>query len=197
MSIPTRSAPHTTLGSLSDAAAPASPSDAVAHALPSDAAAPAPHVRVVRLADCPSHMAELRAWFESEWADYYGPGGPGDAAHDLDAFAREEGIPSGLVAVRGDELCGIAVLKPDSIPSLAHLRPWAGAGLVKPDLRRQGIGALLLRGLRKEARRQGYTKIYSATATAETLLQRLGWRKIDSVQHDGVALAIYEVDTGA
>lgn len=197
MSIPTRSTPHSTLGSLSDAAAPASSSDDAAPASPSEATAPAPHVRVLRLAECPEQMAELRAWFESEWADYYGPDGPGDAARDLAEFAREEGVPLGLVAVRGDELCGIAVLKPDSIPSLAHLRPWAGAGLVKPDLRRQGIGALLLRGLRKEARRQGYTRIYSATATAETLLQRLGWRKIDSVPHDGTVLAIYEVDTGA
>ena len=49
--------------------------------------------RVVRLADHADHLPELQRWFAQEWADYYGPDGPGDAAADLQAYCRRDGLP--------------------------------------------------------------------------------------------------------
>ena len=58
-------------------------------------------LRLAHLADHPQHQPELRRWFETEWADYYGPQGPGDAAADLAAFAQRERLPLALIALRG------------------------------------------------------------------------------------------------
>ncbi|HSX59516.1 MAG TPA: GNAT family N-acetyltransferase [Tahibacter sp.] len=149
---------------------------------------------IVPLAARPQYLPELKHWFETEWADYYGAGGRGDAAADLAAFAGGDGLPFALIAVRGDELCGIAALKRDAFAGLDALFPWASAGLVKPALRGRGIGAALIAGLEDEARRRGYSKIYSATSTAETLLRRRAWRFRESVVHGGAAVAVYEKD---
>ena len=133
----------------------------------------------------------LRQWFESEWPSHYGAGGPGDAERDLQAFAQCGKLPVGVVAFLDGNVCGVAALKSESIPSHRHLSPWAAAGLVQPVHRGRGIGVLLLAALEQEARDLGFDSIHCATATAESLLQRCGWQLIERVGHDGQDLGIY------
>jgi GNAT superfamily N-acetyltransferase len=159
--------------------------------------APTPEpVRIEPLAEHPEALPSLRAWFEAEWPSWYGPEGSGSAEADLRAFAQPDALPVGLVALRGSELLGVGALKASSIPSHAHLRPWAAAGLVRPDLRGQGIGALLLEALAERAREMGYERIYCGTSTSAGLLQRGGWVLEETVEHDGVPLGIYARELG-
>lgn len=148
-------------------------------------------IRVVLLADHPEFLPELRTWFETEWADYYGPTGPGDAARDLAEFAQRTGLPVAVIAVQGGELCGIAALRDVSVPTQPPRSPWAAAGLVQPDRRGQGIGARLLRALEEQARAQGYQELFCGTNTADSLLRREGWRLLERVPHAGQLLGIY------
>jgi GNAT superfamily N-acetyltransferase len=150
------------------------------------------HLRIRRLADHPEALPTLREWFESEWADYYGPTGPGDAEQDLIAYSSRERLPVGLVAFNDGQLCGIAALKPDSVSTHAHLSPWAGAGLVAPRFRGQGIGANLVSALEGVARDLGYSTIYCATSTAAGLLTRQGWQLLERVRYDGRDMSIYQ-----
>ena len=134
----------------------------------------------------------LQEWFESEWPTYYGAGGRGDAQQDLEAYANQAGLPFGVVAFRDDSVCGVAVLKAASISTHTHLSPWAAGGLVRRDLRGQGIGEQLVLALECEAKVMGFSRIYCGTNTAESLLQRAGWRLLERVDHDGEVLGIYE-----
>ena len=148
-------------------------------------------VYIEPLAEHLETIPALTHWFESEWDDYYGPLGPGDAAADLASFARRDSLPVGLVAFCGVELCGVAALKADSIPTHAHLGPWASAGMVAPAYRGQGIGAQLLAALEEAARDLGFRHIYCGTGTSETLLLRTGWTLLERTVHDGEELAIF------
>lgn len=153
-----------------------------------------PDLTIRPLRDCPEALARLAAAFRAEWPDWYGPGGPGDAASDLAAFANPEGaLPVGLVALdpAGTPL-GTAALKATFTPEFAQLTPWASAGWVRPDLRRHGLGAPLVRALEGEARRLGHTHLYSATATAITLLEREGWTDHAQTVHDGHLIRIFQ-----
>lgn len=71
------------------------------------------NLRIGHLADHPEAVPVLKEWFETEWADYYGPTGPGDAEWDLIAYSSREKLPVGLVAFCEDRLGGIAALKLD------------------------------------------------------------------------------------
>ena len=136
-------------------------------------------------------MPELRGWLEREWPAWYGAGGRRSAEEDLRAFSATDGLPFGIVALRDRQVCGVAALKAESIPSHAHLRPWVSAGLVKPSLRGRGIGSLLLEALERRARDEGFNSIHCATATAESLLVRRGWSLLERVAHEGQNLGVY------
>lgn len=151
---------------------------------------------IVPLREQPDGIPFFARCFEQEWPAWYGPGGQGNAAADLTAFANPAGeLPVGVVArAAGGAWVGVAALKAVSIPEFAHLGPWAAAGYVAPGLRRQGIGAALLDGLLAEARRLGFAAVYCATATAGSLLERQRWRLLERRGHDGNPIAIYTVE---
>jgi GNAT superfamily N-acetyltransferase len=150
------------------------------------------NLRISHLADHPEVVPFLKEWFETAWADYYGPTGPGDAEQDLIAYSSREKLPVGLVAFCEGRLCGIAALKPDSISTHTHLHPWAAAGLVAPSFRRRGIGASLLSSLEDVARGLGYSTIYCGTSTAIALLTRNGWAFMERVRYAGEDVSIYQ-----
>jgi GNAT superfamily N-acetyltransferase len=149
-------------------------------------------VSIRYLAEHPESLSTLQAWFESEWPSYYSSGGRGNARQDLLSYSNRGCVPVGLIAIRGSELCGIAALKNEPFPSQPHLSPWVGAALVKPSMRRQGIGRLLIQGLESEAKALGQQKIYCATATSATLLERCAWQLIERIQHEGQHVCVYE-----
>lgn len=123
-------------------------------------------VRIAYLMDHPEALPTLEQLFQSEWAAYYGAGGPGNARQDLAVYSSRHRLSVGLVAFLGSEPCGVAALKPDSISTHKHLTPWIGAGMVAPQFRRHGIGARLVSALEEVARNFGFTTVYSGTSTA-------------------------------
>jgi GNAT superfamily N-acetyltransferase len=146
---------------------------------------------IAPLAAHPEVLPLLCEWFEAEWPSYYGAGGRGNALHDLQSYANAGTLPVGLVAFSQDGVCGVAALKAASIASHAHVSPWAAAGLVHPAMRGQGIGGKLLAALEEQARSLGFSRIYCGTSTAESLLQRCGWRLFERIIHEGHDLVIY------
>lgn len=148
-------------------------------------------LRIALLADHPAALPALQQLFEHEWADYYGADGPGDAARDLQAFCNRDRLPLGVIALIDGAVAGVAALKAESIDDHAHLSPWAAAALVAPTLRRQGIGAHLIRALEAHARRLGYPALYTGTATAASLMRRLGWEFLENACQHGEEVAIF------
>ena len=154
-------------------------------------AAAAATIRIEPLRHHVDAVPLLSRWFEQEWPDWYGTGGRGDARSDLLSFATSQTLPTALVALHDDNICGIAALKRDGLPSHADLTPWIGAGLVRSDMRGRGIGAALLAALEHEAASLGFANVYCATATAESLLARDGWTLLERVLHDSHDLAVF------
>jgi GNAT superfamily N-acetyltransferase len=150
------------------------------------------NVRIERLALHPGLLPLFKVWFQSEWPAYYGPSGPGDAEADLRAYANGHALPVGLVAFRDNEVCGVAALKAQSIASRSDFSPWAGAGLVSPKYRRQGVGTRLLHGVETVAKELGFPRVYCATSTSVSLLERNGWQLVERITHDGELVAIYQ-----
>lgn len=161
--------------------------DAVVQAGPGDAWPTEPLARHRHL------LPQVAQWFVAEWPAWYGPGGAGDAPADVAAFAASEhALPVGIVAFDRCGLpVGIGALKAESIPARRDLSPWAAAGYVVPGLRGRGIGARLLQALLAQARELGFDHVHCGTRSAATLLERAGWRRIDTVAHDGAPLAIF------
>lgn len=149
-------------------------------------------VTIAPLADHRDWLPMLARWLEREWPGWYGSGGPGDAARDLDEAAQRERLPVALIAVRDGVPCGMSVLRPtDAASEQTGYGPWVGGGLVRAELRGQGIGAQLLAGMEGEARRLGFRTIYCSTHRAQRLLERCGWELVRVIVHDDAPLSVY------
>jgi GNAT superfamily N-acetyltransferase len=135
----------------------------------------------------------IASWFQAEWPDWYGTSGKGSAHDDVLKYASAGGaIPFGVVAFRDGVPCGFGALKNDAIPPGSDRGPWVGAGYVLPELRGQGIGALVLRALTGEARRLGFLHVYCGTSTSTSLLRREGWRELEVVPHEGAQVVVFQ-----
>ena len=148
-------------------------------------------VTIALLADHPRATVDLQRLFESEWSDYYGADGPGDAAADLAAFCSRDALPVGVVALHDGAAIGVAALKAASIDGYLQFTPWAAAALVAPAWRRRGVGAHLVAALEDQARRRGHAAIYTGTATAQSLMRRLGWEYLETAHHRGEDVAVF------
>ncbi|UFN57222.1 GNAT family N-acetyltransferase [Microbulbifer celer] len=144
------------------------------------------------LADRPEALPVLERLFQTEWPDYYGADGPGDARQDLLAYSSRNHLPVGLVAFVGPEPCGVVALKSESITTHKHFSPWVAGGMVAPQYRGYGIGAQMALALEEVARSLGFKVIYSGTSTANSLLLREGWQFIELVLYNGEEVSIYE-----
>jgi GNAT superfamily N-acetyltransferase len=131
-------------------------------------------------------------WFEQEWPSHYREVSGASAAADAVSYSRQAGLPRGFVAFISGQPCGFAALKSEPFPSHPHLTPWAGAAFVSPALRRRGIGGALLSVVEAEAAAQGHSRVYCATGTSASLLQRAGWQLLEQVEHQGQNVGVYE-----
>ena len=60
--------------------------------------------------------------------------------------------------------------------------------------RGQGIGRALVWAGMNLARQQGYERVYATTVTARGILERLGWKLLQTILHDDEQLALYVFD---
>ena len=151
-------------------------------------------IRIRRLVDTPAAAPVLAAWFAAEWAPWYGPEGPGDAAADLAACSSREALPICLVALgAADQVLGTAALKAESVGSELGVEPWLAALLVGADHRGRGVGTALIAAIEAEAWRLGFPALYTSTDSAEGLLLRRGWQAIGSSESLRGAVAVYRL----
>ena len=140
-------------------------------------------LRIEYLADAPEVLPQLKAWFLREWAPYYGPDGPGDAADDLRSSCNRRALPITLIAFRGDELCATGALKAESVETHKHLGPWVAALLVAPKYRRQGIRGQLVAALEELARELGFEQLYYGADVTDRYPDRNGWEPLERVSY--------------
>ncbi len=133
-------------------------------------------VRIVNLIEAPETAATLEDWFTTEWAPWYGPEGPGNAANDLAACSGRESLPVCLVALDlANDVVGTASLKAESVGSELGVGPWLAAVLVPSEHRGRGIGTALVEAIERQAVQLGFTDLYTSTDMAERILTRRSW----------------------
>lgn len=146
------------------------------------------------LAHQPQAVEQLTLLMEASWPDWYGQ--PQNSARaDLLARSRIHGLPLGLVALWDGEPVGTCALTERSggLRREEKGKPliWLGGLLVRADLRRRGIGSVLLRAALVIAGREGQSALLALTASADALFLAEGWNTSESIWLDGSAHRIY------
>jgi GNAT superfamily N-acetyltransferase len=158
------------------------------------AAASCHNVWVTEIAFLADHLdciPTLARWFRDEWPDYYGERSLAAIEDDFHRELNRDAIPMRLIAFEDGSLAGTAVLRGSALDGYEQYSPGLGGLYVHPSMRNRGIASALVAATTRLAAGLGLGDVYSATGPAQGLLERLGWRLIDSVHHEGEELGIY------
>ena len=155
-------------------------------------------VAIALLAQQVGAIDQLALLMEASWPDWYGEQGH-SARRDLEDRCRTTGLPLGLVALWDGEAVGTCALVETSGGLKRAMDnkplPWLGGLLVRPDLRRRGIGAALLGAARQIAGRDGHSRLLALTAIADSLFVASGWTLSQDLWLEGTAHRIYIAST--
>lgn len=151
-------------------------------------------IEIAYLVDYPEAIPTLARWFRAQWPEYYAGRTLADIAQDFQSEANRDGLPVRLVAFAGGELAGTIILRERAIHTLPEYQPGLGGLLVAERERGRGIGTALVRAGMNVARDQGYKVVYATTATARGILERLGWKVVQTVFHNDEQLVLYRCD---
>jgi len=135
----------------------------------------------------------LEESYRTEWKEYYGPGGPGDAISDISTFCNKDKLPICLVALKRNLFLGSVALRQKSA-SHEHLSPWVTSLFVMPDERRKGIGTKLIKAVEDLSINLGFSKIYSRSATAIDFFRKNNWIPFDRIEESN--LTIFKKELG-
>ena len=151
-------------------------------------------VTIAYLADHPDTIPTLANWFRSQWPDYYAQQTQADTEQAFRSEALRDGLPLRLVAFHSDELVGTVVLRERGSETLPEFRPELGGLYVVASHRGRGVATELIRVAMNIARDQEYELIYATTAVAGGILERLGWKHLQSLLQRGEMLALYRCE---
>lgn len=151
-------------------------------------------IEIALLADHPETIPTLAQWFRAQWPEYYAGRTLADIAQDFHAETNHDRLPVRLVAFADGELAGTITLRVHALQALPEYRPGLGGLLVVEQQRGRGIGTGLVHAGMHVARAQGYAAVYTVTATAGGILWRLGWQRIQQIEHGDEHLVLYSCD---
>jgi len=93
---------------------------------------------------------------------------------------KTDAVPLGIVAHRGDEFVGSAILIDSDVEERPQYTPWLAALWVEPEERRQGMGETLSRRIVDEARALGFDRIYLCAVPEKSgYYAARGWTEVE------------------
>lgn len=137
--------------------------------------------------DCLPELAQLHF---NEWQHVSPDTTLEDRILRLQEMARSSDMPFIVVAIENDQLVGSAALVKEDMTTRQDLSPWLANVFVKPEFRQNGIGASLVGHIEGEAARRGIRTLFLYTKRARDLYLKLGWRKVEAREYQGVSVTI-------
>lgn len=132
-------------------------------------------VEIQYLADCPQHAEAVNNWLYEEWGQFHPESTREDWFNRLKKRMNYRKIPMAFIALSGDEPAGTASLFKYDMEDHKNLSPWLAAVYVREDMRRQGIGSLLVERTMREAQNIGVETLYLFTPDMKDFYEQLGW----------------------
>ncbi len=144
------------------------------------------------LAAHPEAVPVVADWIFDEWA-HKRVGLTREAhANEQAAELSRTRVPIQLVALEGQTVVGVAVLKPHEMLSrYPEWQHWLGSVIVRPDARGKGVATELCNQLEAVARSLNVPRLHLQTERLDGgLYARLGFQPVARVDHNGYRVLV-------
>ena len=146
------------------------------------------NIAIHSLVDHADAVPSVAGWFFDEWREIYGEETPASVQRRIETWLTRNQIPTALVAVAGNQVVGTVALKETELQF--PYSPWLAGLFVIPELRRKGIGALLVSAAEHEAASLGVEHLYLYTPVSQAFYEGLGWSAINHCHLPGGPVAV-------
>lgn len=147
-------------------------------------------MQIKYLADHLSSLSKLARWHFAEWG-YLQPNETlEERIERLKKSCGFKQVPTVVIGLLGDTLCGSAMLVAQDMDSKPEFTPWLAGVYVAPEYRSKGYGAALIERIIKEAATLNMSKIYLYTPDAEDYYLKLGWLIVERCRYRDVNVSI-------
>lgn len=143
------------------------------------------------LADHLDVIPTLTKWFRAQWADYFANMSDEEMTRDFLEDISRNSLPTRLVAFDADRVVGTIVLRKQETEAMLEDQPELGGLYVMESYRGRGIATELVQAGMEVARQQGYETVSATTVAAAGILERLGWKFIETVQYPDGEVLLY------
>ncbi len=142
-------------------------------------------MKIVNLTAAPEHIPTIAAWHQAQWG-YLNPGESVETRIEkMRRYLKGAVMPVMYICVDGAQLIGTAALVESDMDSHPELSPWLASVYVKPDYRKQGVGAALVNRVVSEAKALDHSPLYLFTPDQARFYQNLGWQFIAQESYRG------------
>lgn len=133
------------------------------------------------LANHPQFISEVADLVYGEWPDLFAEAGISKPKlHEMfEDRANTTRIPITFVAIENGELAGTGSIKLHEDSTRVGLSPWLASMYTKPQYRKRGVGALLVRALEQKASELGIGTMYLSVGDALGFYDSLGWTVVE------------------
>jgi len=143
------------------------------------------------LADYPDTISTLGKWFRAQWPDYHAAMSDEEMEQDFLEDASRDRLPIRLIAFESNELAGTIILRENNPEMPPEFQPELGGLYVAESHRGHGIATKLIRAGMQVAREQGYEAVFATTVAAAGILERLGWKFLQTVMYQDGPTGLY------
>lgn len=157
-----------------------------------------PRLDFVFLADRVEAIPTVCTWYVDAWGGLLGHDFGERTRDQLRQHLNRDAIPFTILAIRHNEVLGVAQLKhhelKEAFPDREH---WLGGVFVKPENRGQGYGSQIIEYMARIAPRFGVRTMHLQTEMLDGgLYVRLGWSPFAVAKNGGLDVLVMERHLG-
>ena len=146
-------------------------------------------MQVEYLADRVQLIPELARLHFEEWS-YLRPGETLEGRTKRLRRSCGKGLPTVIVGLLNNELCGSAMLVAQDLEACPRLTPWLAGVYIKPQYRNKGLAVELIARIIEEARALHFPHLYLYTPGNTRLYEHLGWAVHEHHVHHGTQVVV-------
>ncbi|KZN36973.1 GNAT family N-acetyltransferase [Pseudoalteromonas luteoviolacea] len=143
------------------------------------------------LADKPQYLTTIASWYFKQWCEHSGRYSLQEVKQKLEKALNQHCLPMSVIALRGDELVGVAELKFHEMDAYLEFEHWLGGVFVSPSARGENIAKHLVIHLIDQAKRLDIKALYLQTESlGGGLYRKLGFEPLFITDSKGVRVLV-------
>jgi len=151
-------------------------------------------IKFINLADRRDIVPVVAKWYYDQWGTTQPENSYAITLTKVETQLNKDRVPLHMLAIQNEMAVGVAQLKMQEMKTYPEDTFWLGGVFVPPEVRGQGVGALLVREMIRIAKSFGVPKLYLQTEQFDGgIYAKSGFTPVERVVYKGIDILVMEM----